>query len=107
MLLRIHDAEDDLRRLLSSSGRDAFSEPGDDLRPLRGDYIMSEVVFVDGPLPLTPGGRDGAYEVGVRVTSGPHEETFAETLFLSPGKNLEGEECSLLVQGGRSGLTGP
>jgi hypothetical protein len=107
MLLRIHDAEEDLGRLLSSSGRDAFGEPGDDLRPLRGDYIVSEVVFVDGPLALSPGGRDGAYEVGVRMTSGPHEETFPETLFLAPGKNLEGEDCPLLVQGGRSGLTGP
>jgi hypothetical protein len=107
MLLRIHDAEDDLMRLLSPRGWDAFGNSAGDLRPLRGDYIISKVAFVDGPLPISPGGPDGAYEIGVRMTTSPDEETFAETLFLSPGHNLEGEECPLLVQGGRSGLSGP
>ncbi len=107
LLLRIHDAEDDLARLLSPSGRDAFRDSDADLRPLRGDYIISEVVFVDGPLPIAPGGPDHAYEIGVRMTTSPDEETFAETLFLSPGRNLEGERCPLLVQGGRDGLGGP
>ena len=107
MLLRIHDAEEDLGRLLSSSGRNAFANIDSALRPLRGDYIISEVVFVDGPFAISPGGPEGAYEVGVRMTTSPDEETFAETLFLAPGQNLEGEDCPLLVQGGRSGLTGP
>ncbi len=110
LLLRIHDAEDDLARLLSPSGRDSFGDFGGHLQPLRDDYIDfldAGVVFVDGPLALSPGGPDGAYEVGVRMTKGLDEETFTETLFLSPGKNLEGEDCPLLVQGGRSGLKGP
>jgi hypothetical protein len=54
-----------------------------------------------------PDGPDVAYEIGVRLTDSPDEETFAETLVLSPGQNLEGEECPLLVQGGRGGLTRP
>ncbi|HET6362478.1 MAG TPA: hypothetical protein VFH11_10520 [Gemmatimonadota bacterium] len=107
MLLRTHDAEDDLARLISPAGRDAFTHPDHDLRPLRGDYISPKVVFVDGPGPIVPDGPDVAYEIGVRMTTSPNEETFAETLFLSPGRNLAGEECPLLVQGGRSGLAGP
>jgi hypothetical protein len=107
MLLRTHDAEDDLARLISPAGRDAFTHPDHDLRPLRGDYISPKVVFVDGPGPIVPDGPDVGYEIGVRMTTSPNEETFAETLFLSPGRNLAGEECPLLVQGGRSGLAGP
>ena len=107
MLLRTHDAEDDLARLISPAGRDAFTHLDGDLRPLRGDYISPQVVFVDGPDPIVPGGPDVAYEIGVRMTTSPDEATFAETLFLSPGRNLAGEECPLLVQGGRSGLAGP
>jgi hypothetical protein len=107
MLLRIHDAEDDLARLISPEGYDAFRHPDGDLQPLRGDYIISEVIFVDGPGPVVPDGPDVAYEIGVRLTDSPDEETFAETLVLSPGQNLEGEECPLLVQGGRGGLTRP
>jgi hypothetical protein len=107
LLLRVHDAEDDLARTLTPDGLEAFESPGGDLRPLRGDYIIPEIVFVHGPQPVTPGGQDGAYEIGVRLTTSPKEETFAETLFLGPGRNLEGEECPLLVQGGRSGLRGP
>jgi hypothetical protein len=102
MLLRVHDAEKDLERLVNRAGYDAFTSPDSGLQPLRGDYIIPEVVFVDGPL-----GPDSSYEVGVRLTASPREEVFEETLFLGPGENLVGEACPLVVTGGRPGLEGP
>ena len=107
MLLRVHDAEKDLDQLLDRAGNEAFASPDGGLKPLRGDYILPEVVFTDGPLALTPGGPDGTYEVGVRLTMSPNEQTFEETLFLAPGENLVGEVCPLLITGARPGLDGP
>jgi len=107
LLLRVHDAGRDLEQLVDRSGYEAFASPDAGLRPLRGDYILPEIVFVDGPLPRAPGGPDGSYEVGVRLMTSPDEQTFEETLFLGPGENLAGELCPLIITGGRPGLGGP
>jgi hypothetical protein len=102
LLLRVHDAEHDLVHLLSAAGRETFESEDRNLRPLRGDYISPEIVFVDGPL-----GPDNSYEVGVRLTTSPGQRVFDETVFLGSSENLVGETCPLVVTGGRSGLEGP
>ena len=71
MLLRVHDAEKDLDQLLDRAGNEAFASPDGGLKPLRGDYILPEVVFTDGPLALTPGGPDGTYA----GRGSPHDES--------------------------------
>jgi hypothetical protein len=103
LLLRVHDAEGDLRGLLTTSGRDAFASEESGLSPLlRGDHYLYEIVFIDGP--LSP---DDSFEVGVRLTTSPQNRIIEETLFLSRGENLAGESCPLLVNGARPGLLGP
>ncbi|MGH2489788.1 MAG: hypothetical protein ACRDFR_09265 [Candidatus Limnocylindria bacterium] len=70
--------------------------------PSGAPYVGFEIVFVDGPLD-----PDGSYEVGVRLDAAGEGGSVAETLFVGPGVDELGEERSLLVLGGRSGLEGP
>jgi N-acetylneuraminic acid mutarotase len=102
--MRFDDARADIGGILSLRGEAAFADPDSGLQPLVGGYyhFVWEVLFVDGPL-----GPDDAYEVGVRMRIGLGERVVEETYFVSPGRNLEGEHCPLVIDGGRPGVAGP
>lgn len=102
--MRIDDARDDIGGVVSPRGSAMFADPDAGLQPLVGGYyhLLWEVLFVDRPL-----GPDGSYEVGVRMTVGLNERLIEETYFVSPGRNLEGDRCPLIIDGGRPGATGP
>lgn len=90
-----------VEEFLSTEAETEFRE-GLSLGPLYDPgYERHEIVFVDGPLWPFAG-----FEVGVRMhlVSGG---AISETLFVGPGTNLLGQERSLAVLGGRSGLIGP
>jgi hypothetical protein len=102
LYLRDAEAELDIGEILAQSGLDRYATGGGGLGPLLGHIPVAEVLSVDGPL-----SADGRYEVGVRLLVGYEEVAVEETLLVSPGGNLHGERCDLLVVGARTDGTGP
>ncbi|MCD6023004.1 MAG: hypothetical protein K0R20_2714 [Actinomycetia bacterium] len=107
LAMRIEGAsEDELATALSLRGLASWRDPLSGLPPLREGYASSEIVFVDGPLPIVPNGGPLAFEIGTRLRTVAGGEV-SETVAVVPGTNLSGDRCEFVVAGARSGLDGP